>query len=449
MSAARYLPSILSASLIVSTLGTIGAQSPPSPDYDLKAHYNKQEVLIPMRDGVRLFTIVYTPKDTSQPVPILLTRTAYGIAPYGPDAYRQTLGPSAAFATEGYIFVYQDVRGKWKSEGDFIHHRPFVRGSNQPNESTDTYDTIGWLLEHIPNHNGRVGQWGISWNGWQVSMGMIDAHPAIKASSPQAPPQDQFFGDDYHSGGAFQLAYGFSWMSTNARARTGPNESDAKPFDYPTPDGYRFFLKMGAAANASQYFADSVPTWNDFMLHGTYDDYWQARNVPKDLTNVTHPVLIVAGWLDAEDFYGPFRMYRQLEATTPSNQSTIVVGPWEHGGWARGTGESYGAIGYGSKTSEYYRTQVELPFFNAHLKDKGRAELSEALMFETGANRWHRCDAWPPRTMQPRALFLRENGRLDFAAPSSKTEAADSYVSDPSKPVPYTAEITARESTLR
>lgn len=464
---------------VVRLVGVAVAQDVP---YDVKAHYAKREVYIPMRDGVRLFTIVYSPRSTAERYPILMTRTAYGIAPYGPDAYRAVVGPNNEFAKEGYIFVYQDTRGKFKSEGEFIHHVPIVKGSARPNESTDTWDTIDWLLKNVPNHNGRVGQHGISWAGWEVSQGMIDAHPALKASSPQAPPQDQFLGDDYHSGGAYQLMYGFNWMSTNARARSGPSGAPVERFDYGTPDGYRFFLELGAAANAQKYFADHVPTWNDHMTHGTYDEYWQARNVPKDLNNVTHPVLIVAAWFDAQDFYGPFRMYRALKDKSPANKTTLVVGPWQHGGWARGDGDVLGNISFGSKTAEHFRTQIELPFFNHYLKDKGPAnrlrqgsggqeaglhedkgpakaglhesegadkgqfELREAIVFETGANRWHEYDRWPPTTTRLRNLFLQGNGRLSFSPPTETTASAfDAYDSDPRKPVPYTAEITTTE----
>jgi putative CocE/NonD family hydrolase len=436
---------LLTALTIVLATASIEAQ----PPYDVKANYDKQEVSIPMRDGVRLFTIIYSPKDDAGRYPILLARTAYGIGPYGPDDYRPVLRPNNAFAKEGYIFVYQDTRGKFKSEGEFIHHSPIIRGSERSNESTDTYDTIEWLLEHVPNHNGRVGQWGISWGGWEVSMGMIDAHPAIKASSPQAPPQDQFRGDDYHSNGAFQLAYAFNWLSTNARARTGPTEQDAQRFDFGTPDGYDFFLKLGAAGNARRYFGDAVPTWNDFMEHGTYDAYWQARNVPKDLDNISHPVLIVAGWFDAEDFYGPFRMYRAIEEKNPGNKSVLVVGPWPHGGWARTDGDSLGAIRFESMTGEYFRTRAELPFFNYYLKDKGELDLPEALVFETGGNQWHELDQWPPGDSTPRNLYLHADGRLSFSQPSADVgDAFDRYVSDPAKPVPYTAEITNREARL-
>ena len=277
--------------------------------YNVRQHYEKHELMVPMRDGVKLFTIVYTPRSSVEKYPILLARTAYGIAPYGADNYRATIGPGPnnAFAKDGYIVAYQDARGKFKSEGEFIHHRPIVKG--QISEVTDTYDTIDWLVKNIANNNGRVGQWGISWGGWEVSQGMIDAHPALKASSPQSPPQDQFLGDDHHSGGAFALMYAFQWMSTNARARNAPSDAPVGRFDYGTPDGYDFFLRMGSAANARQFFADDVPTWNDYMVHGTYDDYWQSRNVPRDLRGINHPVLLVGTWFDAQDFWGPFRMY--------------------------------------------------------------------------------------------------------------------------------------------
>jgi putative CocE/NonD family hydrolase len=419
--------------------------APAQAPYDVKANYVKRELYIPMRDGVKLFTIVYAPKDTTRPYPLLMTRTAYGIAPYGPETYRTVIGPNNEFAKEGYIFVYQDTRGKFKSEGEFVHHVPFVQGSSRPNESTDTWDTIDWLVKNVPNNNGRVGQYGISWAGWEVSMGMIGAHPALKASSPQAPPQDQFFGDDYHSGGAYQLMYGFNWMSTNARARVAPSERAVERFDYGTPDGYRFFLELGSAANALKYFADDVPTYTDHMTHPTYDAYWQARNVPKDLVGIAHPVLIVAAWFDAQDFYGPFRMYRALKEKNPANKTTLVVGPWLHGGWARGEGDTLGHINFGSKTAEHFRTQIELPFFNYYLKDKGRVNLHDAMVFETGANKWHDHDQWPPKAVRPRNVYLQANGRLSFTAPADPADAADAYVSDPRKPVPYTAEITTTE----
>jgi len=451
-----FLTALAAAALVASIQPALPAQ----PAYDVKANYVKRELYIPMRDGVKLFTIVYAPKDATRRYPILMTRTAYGIAPYGPEDYRTALGPNNEFAREGYIFVYQDTRGKFKSEGEFVHHVPLVKGSSKPNESTDTWDTIDWLVKNIPNNTGRVGQYGISWAGWEVSMGMIDAHPALKASSPQAPPQDQFQGDDYHSNGAYQLMYGFNWMSTNARARVAPSERPVERFDYGTPDGYRFFLDLGAAANAEKYFADDVPTYHDHMTHPTYDEYWQARNVPKDLAGITHPVLIVAAWFDAQDFYGPFRMYRALKEKNPSNKTTLVVGPWLHGGWARGDGATLGNIAFASNTAERYRTEIELPFFNYYLKDKGPAAgkpyrgkdgglaLPDTIAFETGGNKWHDADQWPPKVSRPRKLYLQANGRLAFAEPQGGRDAADTYVSDPAKPVPYTAEITTTEGHL-
>jgi len=415
--------------------------------YRVREHYTKSEHSVPMRDGVRLFTIVYAPKDASRKYPILLTRTAYSIAPYGADAYRDVIGPNNQFARAGYIVVYQDTRGKFKSEGEFIHHRPLTAGGKGPDESTDTYDTIEWLLANVPNHNGRVGQWGISWGGWEVSQGMIRAHPALRASSPQSPPQDQFLGDDHHSGGAFQLMYAFSWMASNARARGAPTEQRVAPFDYGTPDGYDFFLRLGAAANARKFFADEVPTWNDYMRHGTYDEYWQARNVPKDLKGIRHPVLVVAAWFDGEDFYGPFRMWDALVRNNPDNKNYLVVGPWLHGGYARMDGDTLGNIDFGSKTGVYFREEVELPFFEHYLKDKGDFPLPPVRVFETGANRWRSYERWPPPGGGSTTLYFDEGGKLSLSAPRADS-AFDSYVSDPAHPVPFSAEIRTTEGPL-
>jgi putative CocE/NonD family hydrolase len=447
----KYSKSSLLAGLVLTLLGChFGLRSlkpAQSAPYGVQEHYAKSEYMIPMRDGVKLFTIVYAPRDRSQKYPILITRTAYGIAPYGPAEYRTTIGPNNDFAREGYIVVYQDARGKFKSEGEFIHHRPIVPG--QVNESTDTYDTIDWLLKNIPNNNGRVGQWGISWGGWEVSQGMIGAHPALRASSPQSPPQDQFLGDDHHSGGAFQLMYAFAWMSDNARARSAPTDQPPGHFDYGTPDGYDFFLRMGAAANARKFFADDVPTWNDYMIHGTYDDYWQSRNVPKYLKNIDHPVLIVAGWFDAQDFYGPFRMYKAMVENNPRNKTYFVIGPWLHGGYARMDGDTLGNISFGSKTGVYYREQVELPFFNYYLKDKGDLKLPRVLAFETGKNAWHSEESWPPSGSRPLRLYLAGKNRLSLGVPAGGSEEVyDSYISDPWKPVPYSGEIRTIEGHL-
>jgi putative CocE/NonD family hydrolase len=412
------------------------AAAQPIP-YDIKANYTKNEVMIPMRDGVKLFTIIYEPRAKTEKYPILITRTAYGIAPYGPDQYRATVGPNNNFAKEGYIVVYQDSRGKFKSEGDFVHHRPIEKG--KISQVTDMYDTIDWLVKNVPNNNGRVGQWGISWGGWEVSQGMIDAHPALKASSPQSPPQDQFLGDDHHSGGAFQLMYAFQWMSTNARARNAPSDAPVGRFDYGTVDGWDFFLRMGAAANARQFFADDVPTWNDYMIHGTYDEYWKSRNVPKDLKGINHPVLLVGTWFDAQDFWGPFRMYDAMVKNNPNNLTYYIVGPWLHGGYGSQTGASLGNIEFGSNTGQYYRDKVELPFFNYYLKDKGAFGRPKVEMFETGRNVWRSLDSWPLKNTTATKLYFGPNNTLTFTAPT-QAGLSDSYVSDPAKPVPYSAE---------
>lgn len=416
----------------------------------LEQTHDKREVRIPMRDGVELFTIIYAPKDRSATHPILITRTAYGIAPYGAE-YRETIGPSPAFARD-YIVVYQDTRGKFESGGEFVHHRPLTHGQGV-DESTDLHDTIDWLLAHVDNHNGRVGQWGISWGGWEVSMGMIDAHPALRASSPQVPPQDQFLGDDHHSGGAFQLTYAFAWMAKHAMAK------GATEFDYGTPDGYEFFMRLGAAANASTLFETRVPTWDDYMVHGTYDAYWQARNVPEDLRGIAHPVLLVGSWFDAQDFWGPLRMYEALTEHNPDADVHFVIGPWIHGGHARTPGDRIGAIRFGSNTAEYYREHVELPFFEYHLQGRGTLELPRVLAFETGTNAWRELDAWPPPNTATLQLALGPAGTLALGSPPAPASADDpatedpafddpgfdAYVSDPAKPVPYTAEIRNTE----
>lgn len=422
-------------------------------EYDVKTNYTKSEHMVPMRDSVKLFTIVYAPKDTKQTYPFWLFRTPYSIAPYGADNYRKTLGPSADFAKEGYIFVYQDVRGQFKSEGDFVVMRPIVankRGPSDTDESTDVYDTIEWLLKNVPNHNGRVGQSGISYPGSQTVWGMIDAHPALKASSPQAPAIDMFLGDDFHHNGAFRLMYTFSWLSGSARARSGPTENRNTPFDYGTPDGYRFFLDAGGVGNINaKFFQGRVPTWNEYMQHPNYDEYWEKQNPLKYLKNVKHAVLNVAGWFDAEDFFGPIETYRAVEKLNPTNTNKVVIGPWLHGGWSSMPGDALGDIRFASKTAEYYRQQVELPFFNHHLKDKPDPKLPEALVFETGSNTWKSYERWPPSQAEAKSLYLQPRGKLAFTPPAtSPGDNFDSYLSDPNKPVPFSAETRTVQGHL-
>lgn len=420
--------------------------------YVLK-HYTKHEYMIPMRDGVKLYTQVYTPNDTKEKYPILLWRTPYSIGHYEPNNYRDRLGPNHQHAVEGFIFVCQDVRGKFKSEGDFIVMKPHItnkKSTQDTDESSDTYDTIDWLLKNIPNHNGRVGQWGISYPAWQTVMGMIDAHPALKASSPQASPSDMYIGDDFHHNGAFRLMYTFSWLAGSARPRKDPTAKRPPPFDYGTSDGYQFFLDIGPIANVNKkYFHNEIPTWNQYMEHGNYDEYWQQQGVLQHLDNITHPVLNVAGWFDAEDFYGPMTIYYTLEKKNSDNKSTLVVGPWLHGGWARMDGDVLGDIQFGEKTGVYFREKVELPFFLYHLKGKGKLDLPEALVFETGSNQWKSYDQWPPNSTAEKNLYFHAHGKLSFSPPVKESKkAVDSYTSDPDNPVPWSTEKQTRQGHL-
>lgn len=420
--------------------------------YDSRTHYEKAEYMVAMRDGIRLYTQVYTPKDNSQKYPIVLLRTPYSVRYYGPKHFRREFF-NELYTREGFIFVYQDVRGKFRSEGEFIvmkPHKTIKKGSEDVDESSDTYDTIEWLLANIPNHNGCVGQMGISYPGWQTVMGMIDAHPALKASSPQASPSDMWIGDDFHHNGAFRLMYTFGWLSNNARVRAGQTEQRATRFSYGTPDGYRFFLELGPVSNVDKlYFHNQVPTWNEYMEHGNYDDYWKEQNVLQYLNNIKHPILNVAGWFDAEDFYGPMSIYYTIEEKNPDNKSILVVGPWLHGGWSRMDGDALGNIRFESKTGVYYREKVEFPFFLYHLKGKGKIDLPEALVFETGSNQWRSYHQWPPTASQEKNLYFHPNGKLSFSPPDGNTEdASDSYISDPNKPVPYSAEIRRSQGHL-
>jgi len=328
--------------------------------------------------------------------------------------------------------------------------RPNKKGSADTDESSDTYDTIDWLLKNVPGNNGRVGQWGISYPGSQTLWGMIDAHPALKASSPQAPATDMFLGDDFHHNGAFRLMYTFSWLSGSARVRSGPTDTRDAPFDYGTPDGYAFFLEAGSVSSLNvKYFQNRVPTWNEYMQHPDYDEYWQRQNPLQYLKNIRHAVLNVAGWFDAEDFYGPLETYRSIERYNPVNDSTIVIGPWLHGGWASMPGDSLGDIRFGSQTGEYFRQNVELPFFNHYLKGTEGAKRPEAVVFETGANEWRQFDSWPPKETELKRLYFQPDGKLSFTPPlSSAAGGYDAYTSDPAKPVPFSTETRTTQGHL-
>lgn len=407
-------------------------------DY-VRAHYTKHEYMVPMRDGVRLFTSVYIPKDTSRTYPILMMRTPYSVAPYGVDQYRERLGPSERLAREGYIFVYQDVRGRYMSEGEFVNvrpHKPVKSGPRDTDESTDTYDTIEWLLKHVPHHNGRVGLWGISYPGFYAAAGMIDAHPALKAVSPQAPIADWFIGDDFHHNGAFFLPHAFGFLAIFGKPRPGPTTRGGQPFEYGTPDGYKFYLQLGSLANVNtRYFHNEIPFWNELMEHGTYDEFWKARNLRPHLKNIRPAVMTVGGWFDAEDLFGALKVYESVEKQSPGAYNILVMGPWSHGGWSRSDGDRLGPVSFGSKTAEFYRENIEAVFFNAFLKQGTPPDLPEAYVFETGTNQWRRYDTWPPKGTVERSLFLCEGGQVTFQP--CRSEGFDEYVSDPARPVPF------------
>jgi len=421
------------------------------PEY-VKAHYTKHEFKIPMRDGVRLFTSVYVPKDESKPYPILLNRTPYSVGPYGVDKSKIDLGPHPGFGKSGYIFAYQDVRGRWMSEGVFVNMRPIRADAEKDaiDESTDTFDTIDWLVKNLPNNNGRVGQSGISYPGFYTASGLVDSHPALKAASPQAPVTDWFVGDDFHHNGALFLPHAFNFLVNFGRPRPYPVSKPATPFDHGTPDGYGFFLKMGVLPNAdARHLKGDVAFWDEMMQHGTYDAYWKARNLRPHLKAVKPAVMTVGGWFDAENLFGALECYKQIEASSPEIQNILVMGPWSHGQWGGhrdpgklpDPGEHLGHVRFDAKTADFYRESVELPFFEHHLKGTPDPKLPEALAFQTGSNRWRRLDAWPPKAAQGRTLWFGPDGKLDLEAPGGAAgDAFDEYVSDPSKPVPYTAE---------
>ncbi len=443
--------------LVVATLAQAPAPVAPAPLAPLSERYTKLERMVPMRDGVALFTAIYLPKTSEALQPVVLQRTPYSCAPYGEDKFPDSIGPSAAFHQREYIVVRQDVRGCWRSEGDFENMRPqLVRHGDAPpppagaiDESTDTWDTIDWLIKNVPGHNGRVGMWGISYPGFYAAAGMIGAHPALKCSSPQAPIADWFF-DDFRHHGALFLPHAFHFLNGFGVERPGPT-SDRRPsaFEFPTPDGYQFFLELGPLKNAdARCFHGKVAYWNELLAHPNYDEFWQSRNLLPHLRNVAPAVLTVGGWFDAEDLYGPLQIYRAVERLNPGVENTLVMGPWSHGGWARGDGERLGDVRFGGKQSAWYREQVELPFFERHLRADPHAPgaaapppPAEATVFETGANRWRTFAQWPPPEAEPTAWYLRGDSMLARDAVPTDTEACDEFLSDPRKPVPSNGAI--------
>jgi uncharacterized protein len=414
----------------------------------IRTHYAKFEARIPMRDGAKLYTSWYEPIDASpdKKYPLLIIRTPYSANPYGSDQYRGRLA-SEPLEREGFIFVWQDVRGRNASEGDFVNMRPHIakKGPKDFDESTDTYDTIEWLTKNIRECNGKAGLVGTSYPGFYASAGAIDSHPALVATSPQAPIADWFVGDDMHRNGAFSLQLSFGFFAGFDAPRPKPiYDAEWKPFDMGSPDAYQFFLHAGPLAESEKaHFKGDRPFWHDIVTHPNYDDYWKSRNILPHLQNVKAATMVVGGWFDAEDLYGPLQTYKALKAQNPKTNHRLVMGPWRHGGWHRTKGDKLGDMDFGFETSAVFQ-EMELAFFKHHLKDGPNPRAAEATVFETGANRFRSFETWPPKATKPAKLFLHPQGKLAFDAPNDTT--TDEFISDPAKPVPYSAHMAPHYS---
>ena len=419
-------------------------------DY-IKTQYTKTEVRVPMRDGISLYAAVYQPVDDSRTYPLLIKRTPYSSRPYGP-AYPSVLGPNHLFAEAGYIFISTDIRGRWMSEGVNIiqtPHNPDKRSDQDVDESSDAYDTIAWLLENIEGHNGKVGLWGISWPGFVAAASMIDAHPALAAVSPQSPMTDYYFDDGFHNG-ATMLSTQYAISQYFYHDHDEPHSEAISVNNVPPSyaDEYSYFLNLGPASNILATLPkEGQPSWQEFIDHPAYDDHWKAKRILPHLQNVAPAVLTVGGWFDAEDLYGIFNMYQAVEAQNPGIDNMLAVGPWQHGGWARYSGDSHGQIRFGSETAHEYHRTIELPFFERYLKGAGEGALPEMSGYDTGSNQWKSFDHWPPATAVQRELYLQADGGLAFIAPPGE-QGHDAFVSDPANPVPYTDEIGTRFSSV-
>jgi uncharacterized protein len=432
--------------LILTTAVAAWAQTrPDSPEFDVKEHYTKYEYRIAMRDGVRLFTSIYVPKDTSHSHPFLINRTPYSVGPYGVDQYRTQLGPTPDFDKAGYIFVNQDVRGRYMSEGKFLEMTPHIdnkKSKQDVDDASDLYDTIEWLLKNIPNNNGNAGIWGISYPGFYTSASIIDSHPALKAASPQAPMTDLFMGDDAYHGGAFMLAANFGFYAS-FKPQDNPQLPPKTwvPFDFGTKDGYEFYLNAGPLSGLSKLLEGKSALWDDQIHHNVYDDYWKARNLAPHMKNIHCAVLTVGGWFDAEDLQGPFSTFHAIDKNNPGIVNVLAVGPWVHGGWYRYDGHYLGRADFASNTGDYYRKNILFPFFEQYLKGASDAKLAKVNVFETGTNVWRQYSAWPPKNAEAKTLYFHANGVLSFDPPVAESPAGvspyDEYVSDPARPVPF------------
>ncbi|HMU46039.1 MAG TPA: CocE/NonD family hydrolase [Chitinophagaceae bacterium] len=412
----------------------------------IKDNFSKKEQYITMRDGIRLFTSIYLPNDKSEKHPILLMRTPYSCRPYGPDfSSRLWAGHWKYYARENYIIVVQDVRGRWMSEGEFEDVRPFNKDKkgNEIDEASDTYDAIDWLVKNIPNNNGNVGVFGISYPGFYSTMAAASGHPALKAVSPQAPVTDWFMGDDFHHNGAFFQMDGFSFYSSFGKPRPKPTTEGPDGFNFTIRDNYKFYLQAGTLKKLAQLIGDSIKFWHQLYQHPNYDDWWQARNARNAMYNVKPAMLVVGGLFDAEDCFGAWNLYKAIEKQNPGIKNNLVMGPWFHGQWASRDGSYLGNVKFESNTSIWYQNHIEIPFFNYYLKGKGdKPGIAEATIFFTGENQWKQLDQWPPKETQPRSIYLAPDGALSWTLPTyAKKNSYSEYTSDPAHPVPYTEDV--------
>lgn len=417
----------------------------------VKEHYIKKEYRITMRDGVKLFTAVYMPKDAKEKHPFLMTRTPYSCAPYGEEKFQARLWEFhwREYVKEGYIFVFQDVRGRWMSEGEFVDVRPFNPNKKKKtdiDEASDTYDAVDWLVKNIPNNNGNVGVFGTSYPGFYSTMAALSGHPAIKAVSPQAPVTEWFLGDDFHHNGVLMLCDAFNFYSEFGQPRPKPTTIGPKDFVYYTNDNYKFYLETGALPNFTKLMGDSIKFWLDLMSHPNYDAWWKERDARIGCKNVKPAILTVGGLFDAEDCYGAWNLYKAIEKQSPTTNNKLVMGPWFHGGWSKSDGSYLGNVRFGTKTSKYFQDNIEIPFFNYHLKAKGNIEsLAEATIFFTGENNWKQMTTWPPKEVVMTPIYFHDKSKMSFDKSSSENSLTK-YTSDPLKPVPYTEDVLTQRT---
>lgn len=431
--------------LVLTGSSAIAQKLNPDSVY-YRENYTKHEYMIPMRDGVKLFTAVYVPKDESLKYPFLMMRTPYGCAPYGKDNYPASrLGPSMELVKDGYIFVRQDVRGRYMSEGTFTWTAPNKENPKEWDESADTYDTIDWLLKNVKSNNGKVGTYGGSYPGFYVTAGIMDAHPALKAAMPSAPMGDLWRGDDGVHNGAFLMPHNINFIANFGVKRPEPLQKyPAGKLKYDTPDGYKFWLDHGPLTNLDKkHFNGEIIHWEEYKKHPVYDEFWKSRNVEPHLKNIKPAVMTVGGWFDAQDIRGPFIVYNGIKNNSPKSNNRLILGPWYHGSWSTQVGDRSANIPWGSNTGEFYRKELEFKFFSFYLKDKGTMDIPNVMAFNTGANKWNSFEQWPPVDVEKREFYLNANGKLSENAPK-KGDGFDEYISDPKKPVPYTQEITTR-----